>query len=251
MLEQLTPIYLDISSGVAEFTPPPEESRALIRQGALRSCSQGLLTCCTCSVLASGLQGRCGCWGATLFLGQPLVTSLSSQFPLCPSSRAGYNVARNLLLRFADDTIDETPALASTLQTSAVGNTLELTVKTLAGDHVRPLQQDLTGISPDLVRLANQATQTAVSQSESLLGQLGAFAARAGLPEETTSQLSSVFKAGTQLARQLGTAMVSVDAEEQIEALADEIGTFCGLPPAAPGQVQPVRALPPPPAAAT
>ena len=34
---------------------------------------------------------------------------------------------RNLLLRFANDTIDETPQLASTLQSSAVAGMLELT----------------------------------------------------------------------------------------------------------------------------
>ena len=34
VLEQLTPIYLDISTGVAEYTPPPEETRQLIRDGS-------------------------------------------------------------------------------------------------------------------------------------------------------------------------------------------------------------------------
>ena len=50
-----------------------------------------------------------------------------------------------------------------------MGRSLELIVKTLPGDHVRPLQQDLagSGISPDLLRLAEQATQQAVSQARS------------------------------------------------------------------------------------
>lgn len=34
---------------------------------------------------------------------------------------------------------------------------LELTVKTLPGEHARPLQQDLSRLSPDLARAANQA----------------------------------------------------------------------------------------------
>lgn len=72
VLEQLTPIYLDVSSGTQEFTPPPEESRSIIR--------------------------------------------------------GGYTVARNLLLRFTADEIDETPVLASILQSSAAGSSLELTV---------------------------------------------------------------------------------------------------------------------------
>lgn len=33
---------------------------------------------------------------------------------------------------------------------------LELTVKTLPGEHARPLQQDLNRISPDLARAASQ-----------------------------------------------------------------------------------------------
>lgn len=37
------------------------------------------------------------------------------------------------------------------LQSSAIANSLELTVKTLPGEHVRPLQQDLNQISPELV----------------------------------------------------------------------------------------------------
>jgi hypothetical protein len=38
LLEQLTPIYLDIANGAQEFMPPPEESRGIIRQGG---CSEG------------------------------------------------------------------------------------------------------------------------------------------------------------------------------------------------------------------
>lgn len=85
LLDQLTPIYLDVAAGTKEFTPPPEESRTMIRDG--------------------------------------------------------YAVGRNLLLKFANDSIDETPVLASVLQSSAAKESLELTVKTLPGDHVRPLQQ--------------------------------------------------------------------------------------------------------------
>ena len=33
LLDQLTPIYLDIAAGAQEFTPPPEESRTIVRQG--------------------------------------------------------------------------------------------------------------------------------------------------------------------------------------------------------------------------
>lgn len=119
---------------------------------------------------------------------------------------------------------------------------LELTVKTLPGDHARPLQQDLNRLSPDLARAASQA----VSQGESLIGQLGSLASSAGLPEAAASQLSGLAKLGMGMTSMLAQTVASTSAAEDIEALADEIGAFCGLPPGAP-------AAPPPalPAAAT
>ena len=33
ILEQLTPIYMDVANGTQEFNPPPEETRRIIRQG--------------------------------------------------------------------------------------------------------------------------------------------------------------------------------------------------------------------------
>lgn len=49
--------------------------------------------------------------------------------PSPPAPLSGYTVPRNLLLRFSADTIDQTPELASTLQSSAIANMLELTVR--------------------------------------------------------------------------------------------------------------------------
>ncbi|PSC76402.1 plant MCA23-20 [Micractinium conductrix] len=175
LLDQLTPIYLDIANGTQEFTPAPEESRSIIRQG--------------------------------------------------------YTVPRNLLLRFSADEIDETPQLASTLQSSAVASMLELTVKTLPGEHARPLQQDLGRISPDLARLTSQA----VTQGESLIGQLGNLASQAGLPEQATNQLSGLAKLGLGMTSMLAQTVASATAPEDIEALADEVAGFCGLPPGAAG----------------
>ncbi|PRW32674.1 plant MCA23-20 [Chlorella sorokiniana] len=171
LLEQLTPIYLDIANGAEEFTPPPEESRSIIRQG--------------------------------------------------------YTVPRNLLLRFAQDEIDETPQLASTLQSSAVASMLELTVKTLPGEHARPLQQDLNRISPDVARFASQAA----TQGESFMGQLGSLVQQAGLPEQTASQLTGLAKLGMGIAGTIAQTVGSASAPQDIDALADEIGVFCGLAP--------------------
>ena len=59
-----------------------------------------------------GREGRDTC--------QPVASAaqafLSSYPAALPAPAAGYTVPRNLLIRFANDTIDQTPELASTLQ---------------------------------------------------------------------------------------------------------------------------------------
>jgi hypothetical protein len=56
--------------------------------------------------------------------------------------RAYYGVGRNLLVQFDRDSIDETPELAQTLGDGAACTPfLDMQVRTLTGDHARPLQQ--------------------------------------------------------------------------------------------------------------
>jgi len=56
--------------------------------------------------------------------------------------KAYYGVKRNLLIKFKDDSIDETPRLAQILaQKSAVSAFLDLTLRALPGDHSRPCLQ--------------------------------------------------------------------------------------------------------------
>lgn len=69
---------------------------------------------------------------------------------------------------------------------------LRCQVKTLPGEHVRPLQQDLTRISPDLVKVANQA----VAQSNDWLGQLSALGKGFGLPEQVGARLREGWRVG-------------------------------------------------------
>lgn len=53
-----------------------------------------------------------------------------------------YGISRNLLIRFKDDTIDETPALAQVLGSgSAISSMLDMSIRLLPGDHGLPLQQ--------------------------------------------------------------------------------------------------------------
>eukprot|EP00891_Asterochloris_glomerata_P001003 jgi/Astpho2/1003/e_gw1.00016.119.1_t len=106
LMDQLTPIYLDVAQGRVEFHPEPQETRALVR--------------------------------------------------------SYYGVSRNLLVRFVSDQIDETPQLASMLQTSTVAtsstsSSLSLTVRNLPGDHVRPLRQAFRDLPPELAQVATQA----------------------------------------------------------------------------------------------
>lgn len=53
-----------------------------------------------------------------------------------------YGVSRNLLIKFKDDTIDETPILAKVLSSdSTISSVLDMSIRSLPGDHGLPLQQ--------------------------------------------------------------------------------------------------------------
>ena len=78
--------------------------------------------------------------------------------PLFPLSSA---VPRNLLLRFKDDSIDESNTLAQVLQSSpTLGEVLDLSVRTLPGDHLRLMQQALVDVPPEVARVASSAVFT-------------------------------------------------------------------------------------------
>lgn len=71
-----------------------------------------------------------------------------------------YGVGRNLLVRFKDDTIDETLDLAQTLGSeSAVSSYLDMSVRTLPGDHTRPLQQILPEVPPVMADAVNRGSR--------------------------------------------------------------------------------------------
>lgn len=55
-----------------------------------------------------------------------------------------YGISRNLLVKFNDDTIDETPILAQLLSSeSAISSMLDMSTRSLPGNHGLPLQQVL------------------------------------------------------------------------------------------------------------
>ena len=61
--------------------------------------------------------------------------------------RSYYGISRNLLIKFEDDSIDETPILAQVLGVeSSISSKLDMSIRTLPGDHGLPLQQVLSSV---------------------------------------------------------------------------------------------------------
>ncbi|GAA0144775.1 hypothetical protein LIER_05132 [Lithospermum erythrorhizon] len=68
-----------------------------------------------------------------------------------------YGISRNLLIKFKDDTIDETPILAQLLSSeSAISSMLDMSIRMLPGDHALPLQQGLPDVPPAMADAVNQ-----------------------------------------------------------------------------------------------
>lgn len=68
-----------------------------------------------------------------------------------------YGISRNLLVKFKDDTIDETPVLAQVLSSeSAISSVLDMSIRSLPGDHGLPLQQALPDVPPGMVDAVNR-----------------------------------------------------------------------------------------------
>ena len=150
--------------------------------------------------------------------------------------RQYYAVKRNLLVKFRDDGIDETPTLAATLtESSAISETLDLSVRSLAGDHVRPLGQELPEVPPELAApivqtgdaLSGFADMLGIRPDESNpLGQL-----RQGFETVKQGATSAVLGGGAG-----GNAGEANPIAAEMEALADEIVTWM-----MPGGAAPLR----------
>ena len=153
--------------------------------------------------------------------------------------RTYYTVARTLLIRFRDDTIDETPALAAVLTESAgaaaLGGSCELTVTALPGDHVRPLQQVVPPPPTEVLDVAQQSA-AALDQLSSLAGSFGA-------PTFALDALRAGVRAGVDT---LGAAAptAAAGAVADIGLLVDDITAWMALRVSAAGGAEP-----PPPAA--
>lgn len=60
-------------------------------------------------------------------------------------------------MKFNDDTLDESDALGAMLQASGIASILDMTTRTLPGDHTRPMQQRLVDLPSEFTDAANQA----------------------------------------------------------------------------------------------
>ncbi|KAI5015426.1 hypothetical protein ZWY2020_056816 [Hordeum vulgare] len=62
-----------------------------------------------------------------------------------------YGISRNLLIKFEDDQIDETSIIAQVLSSeSAISSLLDMSIRSLPGDHGLPLQQVLPDVPPGM-----------------------------------------------------------------------------------------------------
>ncbi|CAI0399473.1 unnamed protein product, partial [Linum tenue] len=71
-----------------------------------------------------------------------------------------YGVSRNLLIKFTDDSIDETLSLAKVLSSeSAISSLLDMSIRSLPGDHGLPLQQGLPDVPPAMADAVNRGSE--------------------------------------------------------------------------------------------
>lgn len=137
--------------------------------------------------------------------------------------RSYYIVPRNLLLRFKDDSMDDTNILAQTLQSSlAMTDSLDLSVRTLPGDHLRPMHQAFVDLPPEVARLANQAVYT----GGDLIGRMASAADQFGVPQ-ASEPLTEVSKGVVGMAGFFG-GEVGGPVTDGMQGLADEVCAWIG-----------------------
>ncbi|KAJ6703283.1 hypothetical protein OIU85_029272 [Salix viminalis] len=71
-----------------------------------------------------------------------------------------YGISRNLLIKFKDDAIDETPMLAQVLSSeAAISSMLDMSIRMLPGDHGLPLQQVFPDVPPAMADAVNRGSE--------------------------------------------------------------------------------------------
>ncbi|EFJ43624.1 hypothetical protein VOLCADRAFT_106736 [Volvox carteri f. nagariensis] len=137
--------------------------------------------------------------------------------------RTYYGVSRNMLLRFKDDHMDDTNNLVQLLQgSSAVGEVLDLAVRTLPGDHLRPMQQAIVDLPPEVARLAAGA----VESTGEALGRLASVATQLGV-QQATVPLEELSRGVVGMSAMFG-GQVGGPVTDSMQSLADEVAAWMG-----------------------
>lgn len=159
LVEQLPPLYEDLTAGKLQFTPTPAATRSM--------------------------------------------------------AKAYYGVRRNLLIRFESDAIDETPELGVLLNRDAAQSaSMAVAVRTLPGDHARPLQQ----LVPELPQGLADAVTTGSGLLSSLATSVTAGGPFADIARGLTQQFTST----------LDTEQIRRTTEQDIQSLVGEITEWIG-----------------------
>ncbi|XP_020090186.1 uncharacterized protein LOC109711510 isoform X3 [Ananas comosus] len=87
----------------------------------------------------------------------PVLSQLTSSPTFRMGIKSYYGVSRNLLIKFKDDNIDETPTLAQVLSSeSAISSALDMSIRSMPGDHGLPLQQVIPDVPPAMADAVNR-----------------------------------------------------------------------------------------------
>ncbi|KAG6653730.1 uncharacterized protein LOC122309768 [Carya illinoinensis] len=124
-----------------------------------------------------------------------------------------YGISRNLLIKFKDDTIDETSVLAQVLSSeSAISSMLDMSMRLLPGDHGLPLQQALPDVPP--------AMADAVNRGGELLANL-----TVGTPWESVGkEVGNTFGVDSKILR----TEISKDVEQLVDVITSWIASNTG-----------------------
>ncbi|RYR27382.1 hypothetical protein Ahy_B01g051425 isoform C [Arachis hypogaea] len=124
-----------------------------------------------------------------------------------------YGISRNLLIKFKDDLIDETPTLAQVLSSeAAISSVLDMSIRKLPGDHGLPLQQALPDVPP--------AMADAVNRGSEILSNL-----TVGTPWETVAkEVGNTFGIDSQVLR----AEVSKDMDQLVDVISSWMASNAG-----------------------
>ncbi|CAG9464447.1 unnamed protein product [Pedinophyceae sp. YPF-701] len=141
--------------------------------------------------------------------------------------RSSYGIPKNLLVRFKNDSIDETADLSSLLSNSSgISEVLNMTVKVLPGGHERPLAQSFVEVPPQVARAGSSAAE--------FMSKLGQMASEAGVPSGPGSALDTFSGAMDYVSDSLAyTASGSKSSRailaRDLEDLAEQIAFWMGV----------------------